>query len=98
MQSHYSPGYAYPTQHPYAQYTGEVTYPGPSIMAVSGFAEALKEWQTYLVALPVALVAMLAVYMYIEAGKKKKPAVKYGLPALTGLAAFFGAAYLRSVV
>jgi len=36
MQSHFAPGYAYPTQHPYAQYTGEVTYPGPSILAVAG--------------------------------------------------------------
>lgn len=43
MNSHFAPGYAYPTYHPYAQYTGEVTYPGPSIMAVAGPLDFLMD-------------------------------------------------------
>ena len=98
MQSHFAPGYAYPTQHPYAQYTGEVTYPGPSIMAVAGMKEMFTEWQTYVVALPVAAVAYALVYYFLADKAKKNKTLKFGAPALTALAGFFGAVYLRSVV
>ena len=36
VESSFSPAYALPTQHPYAQWAGKATYPGPSVLAVKG--------------------------------------------------------------
>jgi len=62
MQSHFAPGYAYPTQHPYAQYTGEVTYPGPSILAVAGPLDFLKDNKFYGGAAVGAVLLFAALY------------------------------------
>jgi len=41
MQSHFAPGYAYQTGYAYPQYSGNITYPGPSIMATTSGPLAL---------------------------------------------------------
>ena len=63
-ESHFSPYYALPTSHPYPQYTGDVTYPGPSILSVGKFFQQPGFWPGVgmaagaLVLLAVALMAM----------------------------------------
>jgi len=63
-ESHFSPYYALPTSHPYPQYTGDVTYPGPSILSVGSFWTQPGFWQgagagaAVLVALAIVLFAM----------------------------------------
>lgn len=43
-ESHFNPAYALKTAHPYAQYTGDVTYPGPTIMAVGSTQFTKEDW------------------------------------------------------
>ena len=42
--SHFTPAYALQTMHPYAQYTGDVTYPGPSVLSVGNQQFGAKFW------------------------------------------------------
>jgi len=89
MQSHFSPGYAYPTYHPYAQYSGNVTYPGPSIMGTTSGALATG------LASIASLVTIFGGWMWLSKKTNygwivKLIIVLLASPAMAGIFGFLG--------
>jgi len=83
--STFSPGWAYETEHPYAQYYNGNTYPGNSVMAtVAGPKQDKKLYGT-----GGAVVLALAAYMLTRKMKKSQRAMKYGSIVGAGVLGYF---------
>lgn len=83
--STFSPGWAYETEHPYAQYYNGNTYPGNSVMATVAGPKQDK----MLYGVGGAVVMALAAYMLTRKMKKSQRAMKYGSIVGAGVLGYF---------
>ena len=83
--STFSPGWAYETEHPYAQYYNGNTYPGNSVMATVAGPKQDK----MLYGVGGAVVMALAAYALTRKMKKSKRAIKYGSILGAGVLGYF---------